>query len=162
VTGSHEVPVYGFERYADPPPLTIDVPRLLDEMVRGRLVAGGTWGRMLSPDIALAVDQLAADATLARDAAVRRDQPESPPRFTFPDDVWARVLYDVALAARRDPGSIERLVAALVPLYLGRVAGFVSETRELSAEDAEAVVQRQAAAFERAKPAFQAAWEALP
>ena len=71
------------------------------------------------------------------------------------------MLYDVALAARRGDLPVERLVAALVPLYLGRVAGFVSETREMDAEEAETVVERQAAAFERAKPAFQRAWEAI-
>ena len=30
VQASHDVPTYGFERYADPPPLDIDVARLLD------------------------------------------------------------------------------------------------------------------------------------
>ena len=29
VHGSHTVPTYGFERYADPPPLEVDVVRLL-------------------------------------------------------------------------------------------------------------------------------------
>ena len=44
-----------------------------------------------------------------------------------------------------------------MPLYFGRVAAFVIETRDMDAEDAEAVVERQAPAFERAKPAFAAA-----
>ncbi len=161
VTGSHDVPTYGFERYADPPPVAVDLPRLLDELARGRLVAGETWARMLSPETVAEVERLAAEAAVARDAALRPDLPEVLPRFAFPDEVWARVLYDVALAARRGDLPVERLVAALVPLYLGRVAGFVSETREMDAEEAETVVERQAAAFERAKPAFQRAWEAI-
>lgn len=161
VTGSHEVPVYGFERYADPPPLAIDLPRLLDELVRGQLVAGDTWARMLEPDTIADVGRLAAEAAEAREAALRPDVPETRPRFVFPDEVWARIMYQVALAARRGTLPVEKLVAALMPLYLGRVAGFVAETRDMDAEAAEAVVQRQAAAFERAKPAFQDDWEAL-
>jgi len=160
-TGSHDVPAYGFERYADPPPVPIDLPRLLDELARGRLAMDGIWARMLAPETLAEVERLALDAAAARDAALRPDLPEVPPRFAFPDDVWARVVYDVALAARRGDPTVERLVAALVPLYLGRVAGFVSETRDLDAEAAEAVVERQAVAFERAKPAFQRAWEAI-
>lgn len=161
VTGSHEVPVYGFERYADPPPLAIDLPRLLDELARGQLVAGETWARMLEPDTVAAVARLAAEAAKARDAALRPDMPETQPRFAFPDEVWAQIMYQVALAARRGTLPVDRLVAALMPLYLGRVAGFVAETRDMDAEAAEAVVQRQAAAFERAKPAFQDDWEAI-
>ena len=48
---------------------------------------------------------------------------------------------------------IDALVAALVPLYFGRVAAFVIETRELTTQQAETVVERQARAFELAKPA---------
>jgi hypothetical protein len=66
-----------------------------------------------------------------------------------------------ALAAQRGVIPIDRLVAALVPIYYGRVAGLVVATRDMTTETAEAVVERQAAAFERMKPAFAAAWVAL-
>ena len=81
-------------------------------------------------------------------------------RFGFPDDVWARVVGDVAVAAHRALLPIDTLVAALVPLYFGRVAGFVIETREMTTQQAEVVVERQARAFELAKPAFVARWQA--
>ena len=35
VQASHDIPVYGFERYGDPPPLEVNVARLLDEFARG-------------------------------------------------------------------------------------------------------------------------------
>jgi hypothetical protein len=161
VTGSHVIPVYGFERYADPPPLAIDVPRLLDEFARGRLTAGDTWRAALAVEQLAEVERLAAQAEAARDAASRRDLPEGPLAFAFPDEVWARVIYDVALAARRGSVSIDRLVAALVPIYYGRVAALVIETREMTTEAAEAVVERQAEAFERTKAAFVERWAAV-
>ena len=71
-----------------------------------------------------------------------------------------RVIGDVAVAAHAGVMPIDALVAALVPLYFGRVAGFVIETRDMTTEQAEAVVERQARAFELAKPAFVARWEA--
>ena len=66
-----------------------------------------------------------------------------------------------ALAVRRGAVPVDRLVAALVPLYYGRVAALVIETREMTTEEAEAVVERQAAAFELAKPAFVERWRAI-
>src|SRR6187401_1866194 len=38
VRGSHDVPVYGFERVIDPPPLSVNTRRLLAEFERGREV----------------------------------------------------------------------------------------------------------------------------
>ena len=55
---------------------------------------------------------------------------------------------------------IERLIPSLVPLYFGRVAGFVIETRDLTTDQAETIVERQARAFELAKPGFVERWRA--
>ena len=69
--------------------------------------------------------------------------------FHFPDDLWARVIYDLVVSAR-DPTSppIETLVAALVPIYFGRVGSFVIENRDITTEQAEDRVERQAREFE--------------
>ncbi|HYL40500.1 MAG TPA: cell wall biosynthesis glycosyltransferase, partial [Candidatus Binatus sp.] len=48
VHGSHEVPAYGFERLADPPPLEINVLRLLSEFHAGSLTMARTWHEMLA------------------------------------------------------------------------------------------------------------------
>ena len=50
VQGSHDVPAYGFERVIDPPPLTVDVRRLLDEFGRGRHAMAEAWGQALDPE----------------------------------------------------------------------------------------------------------------
>lgn len=147
VTASHDVPVYGFERFADPPALAVDVPRLLGEVVRGCAAAAATWSTILDPDTLRAVAAIVEDA-------------ESGSVPEVPDAVWARGVYRHALAARPGATPIEEVVAALLPLYFARVAAFVAETRDLDAAQAEAVVERQAAAFEREKIAFTADWQA--
>jgi len=162
VQTSHDIPVYGFERYGDPPPLDVNVTRLLDEFARGLTTVGDAWRQTLAPETLQQVERLAADAQREVDAVSRADTPTGieDATFGFPDDVWARVIGDVAVAAHQATLSIDALVAALVPLYFGRVAGFVIETRDMTTQQAEVVVERQARAFELAKPAFVVRWQA--
>ncbi|MCU0844165.1 MAG: glycosyl transferase family 2, partial [Spirochaetes bacterium] len=44
-----------------------------------------------------------------------------------------------------------RLINLMVPLYYGRVAGFVNTTWDMSSIEAESVVERQAEVFESMK-----------
>lgn len=162
VEGSHDVPVYGFERFADPPPLAVDVARLLDSFSRGSVSLGDAWARLLAPEQLDSVMRLAREAGDVLGSVSRADTPTGidDVAFGFPDEVWARLIYDVALSSRARVMPMERLVAALVPLYFGRVAGLVIETRDMSTDAAEGVVERQARAFELAKPIFVERWKA--
>src|SRR6185503_16975649 len=113
VRGSHDVPAYGFERIIDPPPLEINVLRLLSEFSSGALTMAPAWRSMLAPETVADVLALADEAGTIADAARRRleiDTPGTPTpstaamseaasSFRFPDDVWARVIYDLILAA---------------------------------------------------------------
>ena len=49
-----------------------------------------------------------------------------------------------------------------MPLYFGRVASLIIETRELTTDQAEAFVERQARAFELAKPYLVERWRKQP
>jgi hypothetical protein len=53
-------------------------------------------------------------------------------------------------------------VAALVPIYFGRVASSVIENRDLSTDRAEDSVERQAREFERLKPYLVGHWGETP
>ena len=81
--------------------------------------------------------------------------------FHFPDELWTRVIYDLVLAVRRGEVETGPLVAALVPIYFGRVGSFVIENRHLTTSDAEERVERQARQFETLKPYLVERWLAL-
>jgi glucosylglycerate synthase len=163
VIGSHDIPVYGFERVIDPPPLNVNTRRLLEEFVKGRLTVGEEWQAALVPENHAAVLHLVAEAEHAVDEDARADTPTTveDSSFGFPDELWARCVYDMCLAARAGTLPVDQLVASLIPLYFGRVAGLIIETRELTSDQAEAFVERQARAFELAKPAFVERWRAV-
>src|SRR5205807_10510029 len=74
------------------------------------------------------------------------------------DAIWARIVYDFLLAAKAKPDDTPRYVGAPVPQYFARVASFIAEAKDLDTERAEALVERQAATFERLKPELIARW----
>jgi glucosylglycerate synthase len=172
VQGSHDVPNYGFERIVDPPPLEINVLRLLSEFHAGALTLGDTWREMLAPDTVEAVLALAAEAGAVADkvrSSLGADAPgaERPSTaamaaaaagFAFPDGTWAKVIYDLVVTAREQPERLEAFVTSLVPVYFGRVASAVIENRDLSTDRAEESVERQAREFERLKPYLLDRW----
>ena len=66
---------------------------------------------------------------------------------------------DVISATTPGP-SLETFVAALVPIYFGRVGSFIIENRHIPTDAAEERVERQARAFELLKPYLVERWEA--
>jgi hypothetical protein len=174
VRGSHDVPAYGFERMGDPPPLEVNVLRLLSEFHAASLTMEPTWRAMLSDATADAVLELAGQAGRVAEEVRARLELDGPGAsrpstvamadaaagFDFPDDIWAHVLYDLIVVARDEPERVDAFVAALVPVYFGRVASFVIENRDLTTERAEEHVERQAREFERLKPYLLERWGA--
>ncbi len=174
IRGSHVVPAYGFERIIEPPPLEVNTLRLLSEFHEGSLTVAERWRSMLAPATFETVAELAAEAGRLGDAARTRfgvvgeadgnspstvDMAEAVAAFHFPDDVWARVVYDLVVAAR-GADDLEQLVAALVPIYFGRVGSFVIENRNVTTDQAEDRVERQAREFELLKPYLRERWAA--
>ncbi|HET7704356.1 MAG TPA: hypothetical protein VFK35_13225 [Candidatus Limnocylindrales bacterium] len=174
IRGSHDVPAYGFERIIDPPPLEVNTVRLLTEFHTGSLTLAETWRGMFAPENLETVLVLAQEAGKLVDAARVRlgvggesssatpttlEMAEALSAFHFPDDLWARLIYDLVICARSDDPPIETLVAALVPIYFGRVGSFVIENRHQTTDEAEDRVERQARQFELLKPYLVGRWQ---
>jgi glucosylglycerate synthase len=176
IQGSHDIPAYGFERIIDPPPLEVNTLRLLTEFHGGSLTLADTWGRMfaaqnldtvlvLAREAGKLVDAARARLGIAGDgtsgtAATTAEMADALAAFHFPDDLWARLIYDLVICARSEDPPIENLVAALVPIYFGRVGSFVIENRHQTTDEAEDRVERQARQFELLKPYLVERWNA--
>ena len=175
IKGSHDVPAYGFERIIDPPPLNVNTLRLLSEFHTGSMTLAELWRSMLAPATFEVVMELAGEAgrigdtartklgigeDVASATATTQEMAEAVSAFQFPDDVWSKVIYDLVVTARNPTHPLETLVAALVPIYFGRVGSFVIENRNVTTEEAEDRVERQARTFERTKPYLVERWSA--
>jgi hypothetical protein len=103
--------------------------------------------------------RLGIGGDVASTTATTLEMADTVSTFHFPDDVWARVVYDLVVAARNPTHPLETLVAALVPIYFGRVGSFVIENRHVTTDQAEERVERQAREFELLKPYLVSRWK---
>jgi glycosyltransferase involved in cell wall biosynthesis len=143
VHGSEPVPAVGDAVLPGTDAVTVDVERLLAGFRLGLRDLVPIWEHILAADTL--GDVLSLD-------------PESADRFRFPDELWARVVYDFALGHHYAVVHREHLLRSLVPLYLGRTAAFVATTRGRSAEGTEAMIDAVGVAFEQQKPYLTERW----
>jgi len=147
VKGSHPIPEYGFERVVAPEEIAVNHAKLVDNFEHARLTQAEVWSEMLTPE------QL--------DRVMSLDIPSEPADFHLSPELWIRCLYDTLVAYHREGVDRERLLAGLTPLYFGRTAGFISDTLEMTTDQAERVIDDQARQFEELKPYLVTRWRQM-
>jgi glycosyltransferase involved in cell wall biosynthesis len=141
VRGSEPLPAVGEPALPGVEPVAVDVEGMQEAFRQGARDLTAIWELILAPD------------TLAEVLAL-----DGGDRLRFPDDLWARVVYDFALGHHYAVVHRDHLLRSLAPLYLGRTAAFVASTRTLGAEASQAQLEAVAAAFERQKPYLVEHW----
>ncbi len=78
--------------------------------------------------------------------------------FRLPDELWARIVYDFALAHRLRTINRDHLLRAMTPLYLAWVASYAKEVGTAPPTVVEYRLDQVGAAFETQKPYFVSRW----
>ena len=145
VKGSRPVKLFGFQYEVSVEPVNVNVDGMITSFRQGLADLEPLWRQMLMPD--------------TMDGLLRIR--ESPPRtFCIPDDLWARLIYDFAVAYQKRLMPRDHLLKALTPLYLGRTATFVLETQGLTSSEAETRIESLCQTFENTKPYLVERWKA--
>ena len=130
VTGSRPTEIIGEITPVEPEAVTASVEILEQKFAAGRAEFAPRWSEILSAPL--------------------------PDRIE--DEAWARIVYDFLIAAAREPDRVSEDVRALVPLYFGRVAAFIDRAKDLDTAGSDALVERQAEAFEATKAHLVERW----
>lgn len=80
-------------------------------------------------------------------------------RFHLPDELWVRLICDFAAAHHARKIHPQHLLRSLTPVYMGRVASFVVETRDSTAHGVEMKIERLCQLYEQWKPYLIEQWE---
>ncbi len=143
VEGAEDVPLFGFPHGVGLEPVKVNVERMIGIFRQGVRDLGEVWARALD------------ETTLAEVTALGADAGDG---FRFPDSLWVRVVFDYALAYRQRALNREQLLRSLVPLYLGRIASFVTQNMDSGAEEVEASIRTLADEFVREKGYLRERW----
>jgi glucosylglycerate synthase len=143
VRGSQPVPVWGAAPAEPPEVEPVDTRPMLDSFLLGSRNLDEVWRLVLPPNTLLDLRRLTRLA---------------PEAFRMPDELWAGIMYDFALAYRLRTLSRAHLLGALTPLYLGWVASYIREVSALSHADAEQRLEQLARAWEEKKPYLLSRW----
>jgi len=130
VTGSKPTEIIGEITPVEPEAVNASVGILEQKFAAGKAEFGARWSEILS----------------------------SPLPDRIEDEAWATIVYDFLIAAAREPARMSEDVRALVPLYFGRVAAFIDRAKDLDTAGSEALVERQAEAFETTKAQLLERW----
>jgi glucosylglycerate synthase len=120
-----------------------DVRPLIESFILASRNLQEVWGLVLPPVVLLELKRLSRLPV---------------EQFRMPDPVWAKIVYDFALAYRLRSISRNHLLGALTPLYLGWVASYIAEVQSGESLEAEHRLERLAVAFEQEKPYFVSRW----
>ncbi len=142
VKASTEVRVIGKFHFVELEEIKVATPELIEKFRQGSFQYRELWKEILSDRNFRQVNHL---ARLKNDG------------FNFPADLWARIVYDFAVAYCFD-GDEDKILMSLIPLYYGRTAAFALEASVVSEELADAVVGGVASIFERMKPYLLRRW----
>jgi len=143
VRASQPVPTFGMAAAAPEEAGAVDVSRMIDAFRLGYRNLQDVWGVVLPP------------ATLVELKRLTQLEPET---FRLADDLWARIVYDFALAFRLRAMSRDHVLGAMTPLYRAWVASYAAEVRTAAAAAIEQRLERLGAAFEAQKPYFVSRW----
>ncbi len=151
VTSSRPTAMYGFHSEASPEPVNVILESMIEKFRFGVRENKDYWSSILPKET---VEELEEIASLSLE------------KFDFPMSLWVKVVYDFALAYKNNrkigssetEGIISKLVTSLVPVYFGRTASFVLETKDMPTYEAEKVIESLCDEFEKMKPYLIQRW----
>ncbi|MFQ5964542.1 MAG: glycosyltransferase family 2 protein [Candidatus Scalinduaceae bacterium] len=143
VKGSKPVPILGEVAGTKPDVFDINLENLVEYFKTGLNHFGVLWENILEKEN---FKELKEIATFSND------------NFSFPTELWCKILYDVAVTFHNWKRNRVKLINMVTPLYFARIAGFVNKTRDMTNEEAEQVVEEQAEKFENAKDYLLKRW----
>jgi glucosylglycerate synthase len=142
-TGSRPVPTTGLEQEFTLEPQRVNRKRLFEMFRSGVAELESVFQSILSP------------ATLAELKAIAGLEEDN---FHYSAELWAKTVYEFAVAHHKAVINRDHIVQALAPLFRGRALAFLLENRNASARDVEAHIETLCLEFERLKPYLLEMW----
>lgn len=143
VCGSDPAPLFGFQFEVGLDPVPVNIDRMVYHYRQGLADLGDVWSLLIAPENMHWLEAIGAEVADG---------------FRFPDELWVRVIYDLAVSYHRRVITPDHIIRSMTPLYVGRVASFVAENIAATAAEVENRIEKLCLCFEQLKPYLVERW----
>jgi glycosyltransferase involved in cell wall biosynthesis len=126
------------------PEVKVDTESLYKSFIDGFNQYTDIWNKVLNPENIKAVKKL---------KKLNKDN------FYFESGLWARIVFDFAIAFSLEEIQRDRLLQALIPLYHSRTLSFVNTTSNMDTKETEAIEERLNRNFESQRNYLIKCWD---
>ena len=144
IRGSTAVETFGGDDFIEPEVIEVNLERIVEKFRFGAKQFGSLYREILSDDCVKEIES-------ARKLSFRK--------FSLSLYVWILILYELAATFHSWKFNRIKLVEIMTPLYYGRVAAFINQTKKMSSREAERLVEEQAVEFEENKDYLISIWD---
>ena len=139
--------IYGFGLGVDeaPPAVDVSTDKLYESFQTGFQNYGELWEEVLP---------------LPEYTEIKKHAEADPDAFYYPSNLWARVLFNFAVAYKNEEIDRSRLLESLIPFYHSRVLSFVNKTLDYGTRETEEYLENITGVFEREKYYLMKRWDA--
>ncbi len=135
---------FGLGMREDPPSVSVDTDALYMSYVSGFDRYEEVWREIIpKPEL----------------DAVRDTKKIAKKHFYYPSDLWARVLFNFAIAYRNADIPNELIIESMVPFYHSRILSFVNKTAQMDTKECEEYFESIVRVFEAEKSYLEKRWD---
>jgi len=147
ITESRPSSVFGFGLgvSSEVAPIEIDTANLFRLFQTGAGEHAQTWEQVMSREVFGEVQQV--------------QSLQSADEFNMTTSLWARMLFDFAVANRNAEVPQDQLLKALVPFYHARLLSYVNRTSGMDTREAEEYLENISRTFQKEKPYLIQRWD---
>jgi glycosyltransferase involved in cell wall biosynthesis len=138
--------IFGFGLGVDekPPTVSVDTDALCKSFVSGFDRYGEIWEQVISQSELI---------------EIRKVKKMSKEQLYYPSDLWARILFDFAIAYRNNKIPREQVIEAMIPFYHSRILSFVNRTGHMGTKECEEYFESINRVFENEKYYLIKRWD---
>lgn len=139
---STPVPIFGFQFAVGLEPVNVNTDRMLQMFLTGIKELEEILVKILDPETFEMLSRCSASDPYHMD-----------------DELWARIIYDYAVAWRHKVMNRDHIMKTLTPLYLGKVVSLVIEMAHSNSAEVESRLESLCGVFEKLKPYLMDRWK---
>ena len=134
---------FGLGAMETPPPVSVDTDALYSSFLKGFDWYGEVWKKIFPKD---------------EFAEIKKTQKIPKEKFYYRSDLWARILFNYAIAYRNNQIPKEMIIESMIPFYHSRILSFVNKTIHMDTKECEEYFEKIVRVFEQEKPYLIQRW----